>query len=128
MKKPRDKLRERNGFTLAELPIVVAIIAVLVAVAVPVFMSRLNKSKYATDVANARSIYAELNANYLATGGKEQAGTSPIVTLTTARNGSEYTEDGTVEITIEGVKNSYKVSGNQKLTINSGTDNSSAGN
>ena len=61
------KVKENLGFTLAELLIVVAIIAVLAAIAIPVFTSQLNKSKYQTDVANARSIYSELSADYLAT-------------------------------------------------------------
>ena len=39
----------RKGFTLAELLIVVAIIAVLVAVAIPVFGSQLEKSREAAD-------------------------------------------------------------------------------
>ena len=37
----------RKGFTLAELLIVVAIIAVLVAVAIPIFGSQLEKSREA---------------------------------------------------------------------------------
>lgn len=63
-----NKKNHKRGFTLAELLIVVAIIAVLVAVAIPVFTAQLNKAKYATDVANARAIYAELSADYLANG------------------------------------------------------------
>ncbi len=59
------KLRERNGFTLAELLIVVAIIAVLVAVAIPVFTSQLDKARVATEQANARSTYAEAAAGYI---------------------------------------------------------------
>ena len=51
---------KRNGFTLAELPIVVAIIGVLVAVTIPVFSQQLEKSREATDLANVRSAYAEL--------------------------------------------------------------------
>ncbi len=58
----------KKGFTLAELLIVVAIIAVLVAVAIPVFTAQLNKAKYATDVANARAVYAELTADFVANG------------------------------------------------------------
>lgn len=50
----------KDGFTLAELLIVVAIIAVLVAVALPIFTSQLEKSREAADVANIRSAYAEL--------------------------------------------------------------------
>ena len=52
------KRRNRNGFTLAELLIVVAIIAVLVAVAVPTFSSQIEKSRQAVDVANLRDAYA----------------------------------------------------------------------
>ena len=53
---------EREGFTLAELLIVVAIIAVLVAIAIPVFNGQLEKSREAVDEANIRSAYAEVSA------------------------------------------------------------------
>lgn len=52
--------KSREGFTLAELLIVVAIIAVLVAVAIPVFGSQLEKSREAADLANVRAAYAEV--------------------------------------------------------------------
>ena len=51
--------KNNKGFTLAELLIVVAIIAVLVAIAIPIFTSQLEKSREATDQANLRSAYAE---------------------------------------------------------------------
>lgn len=54
---------ERDGFTLAELLIVVAIIAVLVAIAIPIFNAQLENSREATDAANLRSAYAEVSAN-----------------------------------------------------------------
>ncbi len=50
--------KNNKGFTLAELLIVVAIIAVLVAIAIPVFTTQLEKSRESTDVANVRSAYA----------------------------------------------------------------------
>lgn len=50
----------RKGFTLAELLIVVAIIAVLVAVVIPVFGSQLEKSREAADLANVRAAYAKV--------------------------------------------------------------------
>ena len=54
--------KSRKGFTLAELLIVVAIIAVLVAVAIPVFGSQLEKSREAADLANVRAAYAKVMA------------------------------------------------------------------
>lgn len=53
---------KRNGFTLAELMIVVTIIGVLVAVTIPVFSQQLEKSREATDLANVRAKYAEVKA------------------------------------------------------------------
>lgn len=49
------KKLSKKGFTLAELLIVVAIIAVLVAIAIPVFSGQLAKAKAGTDLANLRS-------------------------------------------------------------------------
>ena len=63
--------KNNKGFTLAELLIVVAIIAVLVAIAIPVFTSQLEKSREATDAANIRSAYAEVVADALTDGTKE---------------------------------------------------------
>ncbi len=53
------KKNNKKGFTLAELLIVVAIIAVLVAIAIPVFTGQLQKAKEAADEANIRSAYAD---------------------------------------------------------------------
>lgn len=52
--------QEDQGFTVAELLIVVAIIAVLVGVAIPAFGSQLEKSREAADAANIRSAYAQV--------------------------------------------------------------------
>lgn len=50
----RRKLNKK-GFTLAELLIVVAIIAVLVAISIPIFTSQLRKARVAVNQANARA-------------------------------------------------------------------------
>ena len=53
------KQREnKTGFTLAELLIVVAIIGVLVAIAIPVFAGQLERSRQAVDMSNMRNAYA----------------------------------------------------------------------
>ena len=52
--------KRNNGFTLAELLIVVAIIAVLVAVAIPIFSNQLEKSRRAVDMHTARTIESVL--------------------------------------------------------------------
>ena len=57
--------RNQKGFTLMEMLIVVAIIAILVAIAIPVFTSQLEKAREATDAANIRAIYAEAMMDYL---------------------------------------------------------------
>ena len=51
--------KNNKGFTLAELLIVVAIIAVLVAIAIPIFNKQLEKSRESVDLANLRNAYAE---------------------------------------------------------------------
>ena len=57
--------KNKKGFTLAELLIVVAIIGVLVAVSIPIFTSQLEKAREATDAANLRSAYAEVSVAVL---------------------------------------------------------------
>lgn len=53
-------MKNRKGFTLAELLIVVAIIAVLVAISIPIFTSQLEKSRRAVDVDNCRTLRSAL--------------------------------------------------------------------
>lgn len=60
-------MNENDGFTLAELLIVVAIIGALVAISIPIFSSQLEKSREATDLANVRSAYAKIMAEAIDT-------------------------------------------------------------
>lgn len=55
----KKKLNKNGGFTLIEMLIVVAIIAILIAVSIPLINNALEKSRDATDKANERAAKAE---------------------------------------------------------------------
>ncbi len=59
------KRRNNKGFTLIEMLIVVGIIAILVAVSIPMVNSSLEKTRVATDMANERAAIAESMIMYL---------------------------------------------------------------
>ena len=56
--------KNNKGFTMAELLIVVAIIGVLVAVAIPTFVDQLEKAREATDISNVRDVYSEISVAF----------------------------------------------------------------
>ncbi len=59
MYKLKEKLNRQKGFTLVEMLIVVAIIAILVAVSIPLVGGALESARKATDSANVRAAKAE---------------------------------------------------------------------
>lgn len=59
------KKNNQKGFTLAELLIVVAIIAVLIAIMIPTFGGQLEKARESADLANLRAAYAEATIAYI---------------------------------------------------------------
>lgn len=71
-------MKRNRGFTLMEMLIVVAIIAVLAAIAIPVFNGSLHKAKVAADMANVRAYYAELQTQYITTGKYIDIGSEPL--------------------------------------------------
>ena len=60
LKKSKESVQ---GFTLVELIIIVAILGVLVAILAPAYTKYIEKSREATDLANAKSAYNELMIN-----------------------------------------------------------------
>ena len=99
------KFTNKKGFTLMEMLIVVAIIAVLVAIAIPTFSGALTKSKEAADVANVRALYAEWQIKML-------------------NEGEELPDDENVFI--GSTKFNYNASGADKLDYTKAADGKSA--
>lgn len=63
LKKTKKSKESVQGFTLVELIIIVAILGVLVAILAPAYTKYIEKSREATDLANAKSAYNELMIN-----------------------------------------------------------------
>ena len=108
MKKLREKLNAKlsknGGFTLVEMLIVVAIIAILIAISIPMVTSSLDKAKKATDDANLRSAIGAATVEYLsaektaaqATNGIGTDGTNGSVVYYVIEDGQGKFEKGTV--------------------------------
>ena len=64
MKNTKEK-RGNGGFSLVELIIVIAIMAVLVGILAPQYLSYMHKAKVAADWANLKNYYTEITLDYI---------------------------------------------------------------
>lgn len=101
----KNRKKGIKSFTLAELLVVVAIIAVLVAVGIPVFVSQLAKTRAAVCMANRRNLYGEISTLWITNPGDPAVtpGAHPL----TAHQAETYTcpNKGTIAYTIDSAKN-----------------------
>lgn len=76
--------QNRNGFTLMEMLIVIAMIAVLIIIAIPVFASQLEKAREAADLANVCSAYAQVSEEVML------GNPNPIVTVNLTQKETDW--------------------------------------
>lgn len=73
----------KKGFTLIEMLVVIAIIAVLVSIIVPVVGGSTTKAKAATDAANLRAVAASAAIDYLEDGDLDKTAYTEVKCKTT---------------------------------------------
>lgn len=113
MKEMIKKIREeKGGFTLAELLIVVAIVFVLVAIAVPVFTGAMDKANDAVAKANIHAVKSQASAQYLLQG--EKGDVFYTATVKTDGTVGPLTKAGDVESTPDDIKENI---GKQDVSI-----------
>lgn len=112
--------KNNKGFTLAELLIVVAIIGVLIAIAMPTFTGQLTKAKKNADLANLRAAYAEATVDAL----EEKTQTAHKVILTGVLTDTDASKE--LPFTVNGLGTSKK--GTYDVTFNDTVTSATVGN
>ena len=101
------KKMNKKGFTLAELLIVIAILAILIAIAIPVFSAQLEKARESVDASVERSAKSIAESHYLL----EHAGGSSGISVKFEKD----SEDNLVILTCSG--GGHTTDGDGKCTV-----------
>lgn len=106
MEQLKAKLKKQGGFTMVELLIVVAIIAILVAVSIPMMNNALESSREAVDQANERDARSLAIAAFLT----KETTDADYVGISKGTGGSAYYSveaDGTAALVKDKPSNGY---------------------
>lgn len=125
------KKNSKKGFTLAELLIVIAIIAILIAIMFPVFGAQIDKARAAADLANVRAKYSEMVAEKMLGADKDLTKLESEVTISLEELASAMQNDKstvtydptayTVTVDYNGYKGSFTTDSDVKFTQKAAT-------
>ena len=93
MRNLKAKLKANSGFTLIEMLVVVALIAILLAIAVPMVNSSMEKAREATDAANERSALGLAYVEIMSDNSKLMAATDQTMYYVISNSKGTLSED-----------------------------------
>ncbi len=111
------RLKDKKGFTLIELIVVLAILVVLMAIALPTFSGLIDDSKQKTADANARTVYTAAKA-YITMNSTEPVSDTDSIYADAIKKGiDDYLGEGFDDVTITSIL--YKTDGTITVEVSS---------